>query len=223
MPWQDSPYLFPIFFSGSLTIAIGLIAWRRRRQAVTARSMAVLMLGASIWIFTNAGMMLVRTAETWQFWSWFNYLGIVLLPAAWLVYVIQMVGSEHLLTRKRIYLLTIEPILVLLAILTNDFHHLFYTGFTREFNGLFPIIRAEYGPFFWIHAAYSNVILALGFLLLLNSLIRRQSMYRAQYLTVMLGASVPWVSNMLFLFGLYPWGNLDLTPLMFAVSGLLFF
>lgn len=223
MAWQNYPFLFPLLFSGSLTIAIGMIAWRRRKQAATARSMAVMMLGGSIWAFTNAGILFVQSYDSWLLWSFANYIGIVLIPAGWLVYACQVTGKDRWITRNRLLLYAIEPVVVLILILTNEYHHLFYTGYSHEFNGLFTVIRGTYGLFFWIHAAYSNVVLLIGLLLLLIAMVRQRSMYRSQYLTVLIGVLIPWISNFLFLFRVFPWGNIDLTPMFFTVTGILFF
>jgi PAS domain S-box-containing protein len=61
-----------------------------------------------------------------------------------------------------------------------------------------------------------------GTVLMINQAIRSQSLYRAQAISLVVGALLPWAASMLFVTGLSPIPFVDPTPVAFALGGLAF-
>jgi PAS domain S-box-containing protein len=83
-------------------------------------------------------------------------------------------------------------------------------------------LDVAYGPWFWAHTVYSYLLLSLASIQLLAVVLRSPDLYRRQSGVLLLGLLLPWVSNGLYLSGLVPVPNLDLTPFAFAFSGIAF-
>jgi PAS domain S-box-containing protein len=157
---------------------------------------------------------------TKEFWVRVEYLGIVTLPIAWLGLVLQYTGREGWLTRRSLLLLATVPSITLLLVWSNDLHGLVYSDVSLDTSGPIPVRDPIYGPWFWVHTAYSYLAFLLGTLLLLPRAIAAPSLYRRQARFMLVGASAPWLGNVLHLSGLNPFPFLDLTPFAFTLTGL---
>lgn len=92
--------------------AIAILAWRNRETA-GAIPLAALMTRVAVW---SAAKLLelwtVGLAGT-RFWANVQYAGIVVVPAAWLVFGLAYTGRDAWLSRPMIAALAVEPLLVL--------------------------------------------------------------------------------------------------------------
>ena len=65
-------------------------------------------------------------------------------------------------------------------------------------------------------------LLLIGVIILARAFLRAPRLYRGQAGTLLLGALLPWASNIVSLLGGNPFPGLDLTPIVFTVTGLVF-
>jgi PAS domain S-box-containing protein len=101
-----------------------------------------------------------------------------------------------------------------------DFHHLFWTDVQLAKSGSYFVTDATFGPAFWVHGLYSYILILLGTVLLIRSFYRSPELYRGQMYWLLAGTFAPWIGNMLYLSGLSPFPDVDLTPLAFSITGL---
>lgn len=208
-------YASALFFSTFLSITVALTAWRRR-LAPGATGLALFALSNAIWAFTYAIRWRAAGPAAQHFWLNATYLGVLAGPFSIIVFTLQFTRRAHLLTRRNLILLAIEPILTLLLLFTDDMHGLFFGGFIssgRIFNG---------GPWFWINVVYSYSAYLLMLGLIAWEYLRTSHLYRLQIGSVLIGMLLPWVANIFTFAGLVPLTDLDITPFIFIASGLLF-
>ena len=222
---QFPPAFFILLTAGLLT---GWLAWfvaRSRFSALGARPLFFLLTGCSYWSLIYA-LQNVLTQSPWK--EWLDKAvnpGIMLVPAAWLVFSLEYSGRGRHITRRLITLLAIEPLIVLALIITNRFHYLYYPSPARPWieAGGFLYLGFDPGPFFWLHAVYSYVLIAVGSALLLFSAWWMRGLYRKQAFILLAAVLIPWLSNAVFIaspiLGLNL--HLDLTPVFFSISGVL--
>jgi len=79
--------------------------------------------------------------------------------------------------------------------------------------------NAAHGVGFWIHAAYTYLLLLFSVSLLIQAIIRSPGLYRVQAGILLIGALVPLIGDVLSTGGLISF-PLDLTPFAFTVTGL---
>jgi PAS domain S-box-containing protein len=217
--WQFPPYLWPLVGAGALALALALFAWRRR-PAPGAGLLALLMLAVAEWSGCYALELATRERSFAFSCARMGYLGIVTVPAAWLALVLQYTGRENWLARRRWLLLTVEPALTWLAALTNDLHGLLWSQFERVNQGPYTLTSVTHGAWWWVHFAYSYLLLLFGAIILVRELLRASPPFRGQILALLSGALLPWLANALYIFGLNPLHPVDLTPLAFTLAGL---
>jgi PAS domain S-box-containing protein len=104
--------------------------------------------------------------------------------------------------------------------LTNDWHLLFRTEVRLADAGSFLVLEPVLGPAFWVHTAYSYLLLGLGTFLLLRSLVRMPQVYRRQAGALLVAVCAPWAGNALYLSGINPFPYLDLTPFAVSISAI---
>jgi PAS domain S-box-containing protein len=218
MAWQLNPYSFVLWFVALVAAAIAWAAWRRRPKP-GAVPLAVLMLALTHWSFFYALEMLSADVQTKMLWIRIEYIGIVLVPASWLALMLQYTGLDmQWLTRRNLLLLTIEPIVLVAFVWTNEWHRLVWSETGLALVGSLQMFRSTYGLVFWIHTAYSYLLLIAGVFLLIRAVVRHSGPYRAQAVLLLIGALVPWVSNGLSIFDIVK-VPFDLTAFAFTVTG----
>ena len=82
-----------------------------------------------------------------------------------------------------------------------------------------PLLALTPGPGYWLHVVYAYLCLLAGAMILFSVWLRSSQLYRRQTGIMLLGASVPFASNLLYLAGIRPFGHLDLTPFAFSATG----
>jgi PAS domain S-box-containing protein len=117
--------------------------------------------------------------------------------------------------------LVLVPMLTFVLVLTNDFHHLIWSRVDLTTTGAGLVLSLTYGPWFWVQAAFSCMLMLIGSVKLVHSIGDTSKLQRPQVTLLLLSALAPWVGNVLYLAGLGPLYPLDLTPFAFILSALL--
>jgi hypothetical protein len=138
-------------------VPLALLLWPRR-DAPGVGPLTVLMLGVALWSLAYAFSLTQVSLSAQLFWINMSYLGIGLVPASWLAFALEYIGQGVWLTRRRLALLAIEPLLALALALTNDLHLLFRTEVRLLDVGTYLVLESAFGPAFWLHTVYSRQV-----------------------------------------------------------------
>lgn len=220
MYWQFTPYLIPLLTAAIISATLMLYAWRRREATPAATSFAVLMLAVSEWSLGYALELSSTNLAAITFWAKVEYLGIATIGPAWLAFALQFSNRDQWLTRRSLALLALIPSMTLLAVWTTESYGLLWSRLELDTSGPFPVLAVTYGPWFWVHLAFSYVCLLFGTILFIRMALAFPRLYRLQAGLLLLGVMAPWVSNSMYLAGLRPIPHLDLTPFAFTLTGL---
>ncbi|MCK9355948.1 MAG: PAS domain S-box protein [Dehalococcoidia bacterium] len=194
----------------------------RHRRTPIAATFSVLMSSVAVWSLAAVLEHASPDLPDKIFWMKMSYLGILLLPPAWLALTLQYANRERWLTRRNLAVLAVLPIITLVMVWTNDTHHLMWTDIWLDTSFSPPVDAVTHGAWFWIQAAYAYLLLLMGTLALLGVLLQSPTVYRKQVVVMLLGALVPWVANFLYISGIGPFQAVDPTPLAFAITGAAF-
>ena len=144
------------------------------------------------------------------YFDYIVYIGTCFLPIS--VFFTGLVFANTKIKYKKKYLLLfIVPIISLLVLWTNDYHHLFYEQYSTN------IAKTVYGPYMTIHNIYSYILLAIGILYMLRFSIKNSGFFSKQSILIVLGISVPVVVNILGTFKIIPM-SIYITPITFTVT-----
>ena len=149
------------------------------------------------------------------YFDYFTYIGVVFLPV-FLYIASQVFTKPNFKIKKYHLLLFFIPILSLLIIWTNDFHHLFYKYYS--------IYMTEYvtGPYAMIHLLYTYSLLIISLVTLLKYSIKQRKKLSAQSTLFLLALAIPVVVNIIGILGLAEI-TIYYTPITFSISFLLLF
>lgn len=214
-------YTLPLAVSALFSGSIALITWRRR-AVKGAISLTVMMVGLEIWSGTYAIMWSSPRLDEQIFWLNATYIGVVVVPISFLVFVVQVTDNDRWLTRWNLLLLCIEPLVTLIIVWTNNYHHLFHTSFTLQYLNGWPELYWTRGPWFWVNVAYSYALTAVAVLILIGTALRASPYFRLQLLTILLGCFLPWGASIYAELFYKALRDLDLAPLSFGFSGIIF-
>jgi len=201
-----------------ISAGLAFYSWKRR-PAVGATSFTLFTLGVAGWSLVYALRLGSVDLVTKLFWAKARYLAILVVPTAWLVFVLQYTGHEKWLTVRNRILLLIEPLVVLLLVWTNDWHGLYWNDIKVVPSGSLHVWDADRGVLFVIHVIYTYSLLSFGTYLLFQAFVRSSHLYRGQVgILLLVSALVPFGGDVLSTLGLNPL-PLDLTPFAFTITG----
>ncbi|NLD73227.1 MAG: PAS domain-containing protein, partial [Chloroflexi bacterium] len=218
MSWQYTPYAIPLIVAGAVSLAVAAIVWRRRSTS-GAWPMLLLMVSGAVWAFGNAMELGSRELGDKILWANVEYLGIVLIPVFWLVFAEQYTDVGRTLRYRDLLPLLILPLVTLVLVWTDPLHGLMRRSVRLDASGPVSLVAKEYGPWFWVHTAYSYLLLAVGTVLLVRVLFRSSHIYRGQAGALITAVLLPWLANGLYLAEPELTVRLDLTPVAFVCSG----
>jgi signal transduction histidine kinase/putative methionine-R-sulfoxide reductase with GAF domain/PAS domain-containing protein len=219
MTWQYNILTLPMLIASAIALVLAFFVWRRRPQP-GALALAVLLVAIAGWSLAYALVWGSPDPGAQFFWTRIQYLGVVTVPAAWLVFVLEYTGQVRRLAFRWLALLAIEPLAILFAIWTNERHGLMTSNIGMELVGTVSIMVWDYGPLFWANVGYSYLLFLAGTVLLILSLVPLTRLYRGQLAILLAGVLVLWLGSFLFLVELSPIPHYDLTPLTFTFTGI---
>ena len=141
------------------------------------------------------------------YFDYFVYIGTCFLPIS--VYFTGLsFENTKIQFKKKLFII---PIISLIILWTNDYHHLFYKQYSTS------IANTVYGPYMVIHNIYSYILLGLGIIYMLKFSIKNSGFFSKQSLLIVLGVSVPVVVNILGTFKIIPM-SIYVTPITFTIT-----
>ncbi|NHN33402.1 sensor histidine kinase [Paenibacillus agricola] len=196
------------------------LSWKRRELPIVV-SYGLGLLTSVFYTFGYAFEIVSSTLEEIKFWLKIEYMGIPFGTVIWFIMVLQYTGRQALLSRWRIALLLVVPIVTFIAHYTNDWHHLFYKSMELDESEGFPLVDLVTGPLYKLHVGYSYTFFIIGMVLLLHMYWHAPIYMKKQIAFMIIGSCGPYGVTLIYLIGaLYI--PIDISPFGFAFSGIFF-
>ncbi len=193
----------------------------RKREAPGRLPFSLLMLATGTWAVASAAEFSVTSIPSKIFFSKLCYFGIVSVPVLWMLFAAQFTRRSTWLSRNRILVLWTIPLATLFLVWTNEWHYLIWTSINPVTQEPGAWLIYEHGGAFFVYVGYSYLLTITGTLWLIRFALRSHDLYRRQVTVMVIAALIPLSSNILYIFGINPVPGLDLTPLSFAITGIL--
>lgn len=216
--FQYTPYAYPLALAAILSALLTFTMWERRHTQ-GAKPAAVLLLALFAWSAGYSLEFMGADLPTKLFWAKIQYLGIVTLPVALLLFALVFSGRRAWITTPKLVALMVVPVVTLLLAISNELHRLVWSDWYLESIGDTSALHLEHGPAFWVYIAYTYILLAASTIMIVQALMYRPKIYRGQMVSIIVGISAPWLSNLISLSGLLSL-PIDLTPFAFTITGL---
>lgn len=219
MALSSVAYAVPPTAAAVLALVLATLAWDRR-PARGATPFAVAMLAVAVWSVAVLLELLAVDSATSLLFARLAHVGITVFPAAWLLFALAYVGEESLVDWRAVLVLALEPVVVLSLVFTHAQHGLFWTEVEPLAHEGLQLYEYGYGPAFWLHAAYSSLLVLGGFGVLVVGTSRSPVLGGRQLAGLVLAGVPPVLGSVLTVFelGLVPPG-LDLASVGVAVGG----
>jgi signal transduction histidine kinase len=216
------PFVYTV--SSVLTGGLAVLTWRNRHGNGSG-ALAGTLSAITLWLVAVIVAGQATTESTMLQFASVAFFGLGCTVAFLFLFALRYAGHDEVLAGRRALVLAIHPLVLTIVTLTNDGtgiellgiggHDLFYTSIEM---GNYGEGQVGWGPAFWVHTAYSYVLVAASTVLILKTAFTSNDTYRWQSATTGAAILVPWVANVLDL--TFP--NVDgLLALGFGVSGTL--
>lgn len=220
MDFQFVPYSVLAVISAGIALFLAFVIWQRR-PGQGVYPFVILMLALALWCVMNFGEQNSRTLVGKLTFLRFAYIGILTIPAAWFVFIKAYIGQDKWLTRQRLLLLSIEPLIVWVLILTSASNDLYWSRFDLALMDNYVVTDTDTGVLFWVHAAYTYILLLVSAIILFRAFLRSPELFKGQMTFLLIGSFAPWIANALYITGNSPLPeSVDLTPIAFTITGL---
>jgi len=207
-------------FATVITFSVAYLAWRKR-SVTGGLDLTWLMIASGIGTFFLIFETAAPTMAQKIFWAKLEFFGGLTTPVFYLMFVFRYIGMEKILSVKNIVWLFTIPAITMALILTNEYHHLFWPGFS-EISEKTNLMLYFHGIAFWIgYVAYTYILLLIATLYLIRFIIWHSQTFRTQAWIILIGSLCPWLASVIYLTGANPFPGMDLTPFSMILSGAL--
>lgn len=223
MHFQYIPNIWPLIISAVFTLSLGLYVLLKRKNSKGFTSFIISMLIVSIWCISNALELSGTDLETKLFWANMQYIAYCYSPVTLLSLCMEFTGYDKWLRNKKILWAAVIPTIIIILVWTDGFHGLIRYNKHLDHIGNLTVIVKEYGPVFYIHAVYSHFLNISAAILLIREALFRKTIYKKQVIALLIGVSLIILPNILYITGLSPVKEFDITPIFFGPAGLIVF
>jgi signal transduction histidine kinase len=217
------PLIIALFLNTGIALILAMEGWKHR-SAVLARIFVLMMAGVFIWSFIYGIQLGIEDAVLQYRLVQVEYIGIQLVILSAFFFAVKYTGNEGWLSWRTIALLCVVPAAILLAVVTNDYHHLYYTGMTMVETGPFPTLKFSHGLLFTLQIAYAYVLTITALIMMVRHYYRSNPEYRRQTALLLVAYIIPLAGNMIGIAGIGSFHLFfDPTPFCFLISGIILF
>ncbi|RME99092.1 MAG: PAS domain-containing protein [Chloroflexi bacterium] len=218
---QQIAHIWPLIISAVILTLLAIVAWKNRTHTA-ALSFFVVMLALLVWVIGFIFEISSDDLTAKLFWANIQFIGIAILPVAWLAMVVEYTGRSQK-WRPVIFWLTLFAVLNLAVIWSNPWHHLFRgQPWVDSSSPLFPVLVSDYGVWYYgVHVPVGIALFLLSFVLLVRSLSFQSRLFRQQIIVLLVSTALPLAVDTLYNLGITPVSHLNFTPVAFSISGVL--
>ena len=202
-------------------IALALFLWRHRATRGTL-ALFWYVVAVTGFLFLNLLELVARQPLWTHRWAILAYPFIAFFPVGWFSFAMQHAQRDRWLKAGRLVLLCLVPSVTVVVALTNRFHRLLWQSWAVRWIGGFSALSVQYGRWFWVHAVYSFSLLIVGSAIITGEYVRSHRLFQRQSRLLVVGVVVPILFNVVYVFRLVPGFSKDYSPLVYALSGVLF-
>lgn len=148
------------------------------------------------------------------YFEYFIYIGTCFLPVA-IFFTALIFKNTKIKFKKKYLLLFVVPIISLIVLWTNDWHHLFFVTYSPNMSS------GVVGPYFNIHSIYTYVLLFVSMFMMIQNSLKTSGIFSRQSILIILGTFIPIVINLLGTTKMLDM-NVYLTPISFSVAVLFY-
>ena len=208
--------LYLLLFSTALVLSMLFYIMRKKNKKQLMQAFKYTLAALFIWIFSLLLQFIICEKNpniNPIIFDYFAFIGICFIPIP-LFFTSIIFANTKITIRNYHLLLFIVPIISVLLLWTNNYHHLFYEHYSIYLN------ECIYGPYIPIHFIYTYSLLLISIFILIKYSSKNSGFFSKQSLLIEIGALIPIVVNILGTFGIIGM-TIYITPISFSITILL--
>ncbi|WP_250446074.1 diguanylate cyclase, partial [Actinotalea sp. C106] len=205
--------------AGLAGLTAGLV-WRRRAGSPLARPLVLALVGCVVWAVVRSASTLATHPDVTLALDYAVYPAVALVTASGFWYLMVLAGWRSVLDHRVATLLAVEPVVLVVVVLTDRSHGLLYRSVGQRVDGR---LVTELGPLFVAHAVYSYLLLVLAGALVVRAMSRAVAGHRRVYAVALVGGLVPFAGSVVSLLWRPDGVTVDLAPSLFLVTAGIWF
>jgi len=209
--------LFPLFIGPAVLLPIAAYAVLHRRVRA-AGWYALLLVAIAHWSMTYAWELTAGTLEFKVVVLKIKYLGVLAIPAIWIAFVLDFVGTEPARIRRTVRIMAAFSLVMLALAWTDGWHHAFWGPITVDSSGPFDLLIGR-GPGFYVNIFFTYAALWAGIGVLATRAFQSPYLYLRRCGILIAATLLPWLGNLAFLMEAESVANIDPTPFLFSCTG----
>ena len=163
-----------------IAVAIDILVLRKRKVR-GATSLMVFSFALTIWACAFGILLISRLSGL--FWLSLVYLSATVTSTALLTFILAYTNHQEWLGKWSVILLCLEPLATQVLFWTNHWQDFFSTGHAVTSVGM--VVTSS--PWYWINASYSDGLMILALVLLIQTFLHKSSQYMLQSITIVIG------------------------------------
>jgi diguanylate cyclase (GGDEF)-like protein len=213
--------VYTLLFSAMIQLLMAAYTWGRRNEPV-AKSLIALFVLCFVWTFAYAMDMASDNLGVKIFWTQIYWTAASFGPLLFTLIIFEHLEITHLLTRRRLALLLIPPIVTLLLAWTMRFHDLLLYGFVIIHANSLVILQSRNGIMYMPILLILQGTSLVAYYFLIRSLRNANYIKWRQSITILCALLVPFFANIPTILRISPVTGFDFTPYFFVLSSVLF-
>ena len=211
--------IFSAFVSVFLAYKVNLVFDYRKVRF--AKYFILSMLCMADWAAFFAGELGYIDAKYKFFSTCLSYPGNAFISTTWFLFAAEYCGVALKFIRRFEKAFFIIPGLTVIAIFTNPYHWLYYSGYFIDTSQAFPIIIYDHGPLFWVIFPYFLAGSLLGILFFIRKCLSSGTLI--PQVGIIIGVLLPVVGTLVYLGDIGPFAFIDPSPFLFTITCLIIF
>lgn len=218
MNLYDTIYLITTLLSAGILLMLSLYSWNRRATVPGARPFFWMVFVTAGWMLFWFLELVVQDIAIKMLMNSIRYSFVLFVAYTINVFIFHFCGWFTWITPQRLLLFAFIPIIGLLLIWSNPFHHLVWQDYHVVQQDWLHTPQRLYGPWFTIQNSYHQLLRLLGFFIIIHTMVT-QPAYRFQLTLFLIGmfalivVDVLWAFRLVQGLSLYPFGVIVLTIL----------
>ena len=222
MDFNFNVYALTLLLCGKIMLFLSYYVYTKGGNAV--KLFGIMILTSAIWSIAYGLELASSSLEQMKLFLNIEYIGISTLPLTWFLFCLHLSGKERWYKKPvNLSLLLIVTFATMIAVWTNDYHHLYFKSISVDNTNHFPMAKLGVGIGFKFFTSYFYVLLAIGNYLLFAKFRKADQIYRKQNYLIIVASLIPWLANLSYVLGFRILGSLDITPFAFIATTILIF
>jgi len=200
-----------LFLNALFSVLLALYSYSRRKADTSALAFFFLLLFSAIYIFFNGFALLARDTEGIFRCICLEYLGIAFIPACffWLAASFSPVREKFLI--RFVPFAFVLSVLILIAVWTNNLHHLYYTDIILDPSAPFPSAKLYRGPLSLVKTVFYLCGLSFAIIQYFRRTHDTGGIDRSRMVLLIVPFTLGIVVQVVAIAGIVPW-SIDIAP-----------